>query len=82
MTNIIFYSKAGCPWGTEVREFLTSRNIPFVEKEMMHNPEFKEECIQKTGQSKCPTLDIDGHYLTDSDAKAVEEYLRQISKLE
>ncbi len=77
---IIFYSKTGCPWGDEVRDLLTSKNIPFEEREMHSHPEFKEECIAKSGQWKCPTLDIDGHILADTDAKAVEEYLATYKK--
>ncbi|MDB5204176.1 MAG: monothiol glutaredoxin [Candidatus Taylorbacteria bacterium] len=73
--TIIFYSKTGCPWGDEVRDLLTTKNIPFEEREMISHPEFMKECIDKSGQSKCPTLDIDGFILADTDAKAVEEYL-------
>jgi monothiol glutaredoxin len=80
MSNIILYSKTGCPWGDEVRDFLNLKNIPFEEREMLGNPAFKDECIAKSGQWKCPTLDIDGHLLADTDAKAVEEYLGKISK--
>lgn len=81
MNNIIVYTKTGCPWGIEVINFLNSKGIFFTEKEMLSNPEFKDECISKTGQWKCPTLDIDGHILADSDAKSVENYLNTISKL-
>lgn len=79
--TIILYTKTGCPWGDEVREFLTSKNISFTEKEMLSNPTHKDECIAKSGQWKCPTLDIDGHILADSDAKQVEGYLGSISQL-
>ncbi len=82
MSNIILYSKIGCPWGDEVRDFLNSKNITFTEKEMLSNPQFKDECITKSGQWKCPTLDIDGHILADSDADQVQKYLEslQVSK--
>lgn len=76
--NIIVYTKTGCPWGVEVLNFLKSKNIPFEEREMFGNPSFKDECIQKSGQWKCPTIDIDGHILPDSDAKQLEEYLNSI----
>lgn len=78
--TIIFYSKTGCPWGDGVRDLLNSKNISFEERDMIKNPAFKIECEEKSGQSKCPTLDIDGHILADSDANQVEEYLRSISK--
>ncbi len=81
MENIIVYTKTGCPWGIEVIDFLNSKNIPFIEKDMFGNPDFKDECISKSGQWKCPTLDINGHILADSDANQVEEYLKSISKL-
>ena len=74
--SIIFYSKTGCPWGDEVRDLLVSKNISFDERDMRKDPKYMDECIAKTGQSKCPTLDIDRHILADSDAKTVAEYLK------
>lgn len=78
---IILYTKTGCPWGVEVINFLKSKNVPFEERNMTENEKYKEEAIAKSGQFKCPTLDIDGHILADSDAKQVEEYLRSIALL-
>jgi glutaredoxin len=75
---IIFYSKTGCPWGDEVRDLLNDKGVAFEERDMIKNPAFRQECEEKTGQSKCPTLDIDGHILADSDAKQVEEYLASL----
>jgi hypothetical protein len=42
---------------------------------MTEHEEFKQEAIAKSGISVCPTLDIDGDILADSDAKQVEDYL-------
>jgi len=78
---IILYTKTGCPWGIEVVDFLNSNNISFEERNMTLNEAYKEEAITKSGQFKCPTLDIDGHILADSDAKQVEEYLKKIGQL-
>ena len=39
---------------------------------------YRLEAIDKSGQWKCPTLDIEGHILPDSDAKQVEQYLISI----
>lgn len=75
---IIVYTKTGCPWGQDVLNFLTKTKLQFEEKEMLSNEANKEECIKKTGQWKCPTLDIDGHFLPDSDAKQLEEYLESL----
>ena len=74
--NIIIYTKTGCPWCVEVLEFLKDNGVKFEEREVLKNPEFMEELIQKSGQNKTPTLDIEGDILADTNAKAVEEFLK------
>lgn len=75
---IIVYTKTGCPWGIEVIDFLTKNGVAFEERNMTVSEAYKQEAILKSGQYKCPTLDIDGHILADSDAKQVGEYLKSI----
>lgn len=72
----IVYTKTKCPWSQEVMAFLTLHKLPFEERDMYKNHAFKEECLKKSGQFKSPTLDIDGEFLTDSDVKQVEKYLK------
>ncbi len=79
--NITIYTKTGCPWGKQALDFLNQHGLAYQEKNMTENPEFMKECEEKTGQSKCPTLDIDGKILADSDAKQIEEYLKEIGVL-
>ncbi len=74
--KIIVYSKTGCPWSKEVKDFLSTHNIQFEERDMLKNPVYKEEAIKKSNQWKSPTVDIDGHILADSDVEQVEKYLR------
>jgi glutaredoxin len=73
--NIIVYYKTGCPWAVEVMDFLDDHNIPFDERNISADPEFQQECVDKSGQAKSPTLDIDGEILADADTDAVAEYL-------
>ena len=70
------YTKTGCPWCMEVLGFLRNENIQFEERNVTENPKYMEEMVQKSGQSKAPTLDVDGKILADTDAKAVEEFLK------
>ncbi len=79
--HIIVYTKTGCPWGTQVLDFLKSNNLPFEERNMNDNDSYRVEAIEKTGQWKCPTIDIDGHMLADSDADQLKEYLTKIEAL-
>ncbi len=78
---IILYTKTGCPWGTQVINFLTGLNIPFEERNMLENDAYRIEAMEKSGQWKCPTLDINGHILSDSDVVQIETYLKSINVL-
>lgn len=79
--SIIVYTKTGCPWSIEVMDFLELNEIAFEERNLTLDPAYRKEVMEKTGQSSCPTLDIDGYMLPNSDAEAVESYLRKIKVL-
>jgi glutaredoxin len=79
--KIIVYTKTGCPWGKQVIDFLNSKHIPFEERNMTENDSYRIEAIEKSGQWKCPTLDIEGYILPDSDAGQVEQYLTSLHVL-
>lgn len=74
--NIIVYTKTGCFWCHDVLDFLKERHIAFEEKEVFSNPMYFDEMVALSGQSKAPTLFIDGCILADSDRPAVEAYLK------
>lgn len=64
--HIIIYTKTNCPWAIEAIDFLHKNNIPFEERDIIKNPEFKEEVEKATGQNKSPTLNIDGVWVCDA----------------
>ena len=74
--NIIVYVKTGCPWCIGVTSFLKGKSVVFEERNVTENKGFFDEMVAKSGQSKAPTLDIDGHILADSDKEAVADYLK------
>ena len=76
--NIIVYTKTGCPWAIEVMDFLKIHNLPFEERDIIKNPTYRKEVEEKTGQSKSPTLDIDGVIVPDA---GVEEVAAALAKL-
>ncbi len=75
----IVYLKAGCPWALAVTRLLTQRQIPFEERDIIANKEFAREVEAKSGQSKSPTLDIDGEIIPDAGVEDVEEYLGRVA---
>ena len=76
--SIIVYTKTGCPWATEVMTYLKSHDIPFEERDIIKNTAYKTEVEEKSGQSKSPTLDIDGVIVPDA---GVEEVTAALAKL-
>ncbi|NCS99290.1 glutaredoxin family protein [Candidatus Parcubacteria bacterium] len=73
MKKIIFYSKIGCPWCDEMRKFLEDQALDFEEREVLENSNHFEEMKVKSGQSKAPTLDIDGEIYADVGVEDVKK---------
>ena len=75
--KITLYRKSGCPWSAAVMGFLNELNIPYEIKNVTTNPVYAREVEALSGQSKSPTLDIDGTILPDASvedaAKVLEE---------
>lgn len=80
--SLIIYTKTGCPWCAEALQFLNEIKVPFEEREVMGNKEYFEELMQKSGQTKTPTIDLDGKILADTDARAIGAFLRENGVLE
>lgn len=76
---IIVYTKTGCPWAIEVLEYLKAHSIPFEERDIIKNPEYRKEVEDKSGQNKSPTLDIDGVIVPDAGVEEVAAALAKAS---
>jgi glutaredoxin len=75
--TLIIYTKQNCPWCEEALHFLNVAGIEYEEREVRHNPDFMKEMEQKSGQTKAPTLDLDGEILADADVSAIEVFLKE-----
>lgn len=76
MKHIIVYVKTGCPWCIGVTNMLKEKGVQYEERNVTESKVFMDEMMQKSGQTKAPTLDIDGHILADSDKDQVAAYLQ------
>ncbi|MEN9614317.1 MAG: hypothetical protein RLZZ347_624 [Candidatus Parcubacteria bacterium] len=74
---MILYTKTGCPWCLEALRFLRSHDVVFEEREVLGNKAYFDEMVKKSGQTKAPTVDLDGEILADTDAPAIEVFLKQ-----
>jgi glutaredoxin len=75
--SLIIYTKTGCPWCAEALQFLDKNSVAYEEREVRSNTVFFEELKTKSGQEKTPTLDLDGTILADTDAEAIEIFLKE-----
>jgi len=73
---LIIYTKTGCPWCRDALAFLRDNNLEFEEREVLGNSTFFDELKSKSGQTKTPTLDLDGGILADTDSPAIEIWLK------
>ena len=75
--KITLYRKSGCPWSAAVMGFLNELNIPYEIKNVTTNPVYAREVGALSGQSKSPTLDIDGAILPDASVEDVAKVLEE-----
>lgn len=74
--NLIVYTKTGCPWCSDVLDFLDEHSIQFDERDVSDRQEYMQELVDKSGQDKAPTLDLDGEILADAGREEVEQFLK------
>ena len=75
--KITLYRKSGCPWSAAVMGFLGELNLPYEIKNVTTNPAYVREVEALSGQSKSPTLDIDGEILPDASVEDVAQALEK-----
>ena len=67
--------KPSCGWSNGVRSIMRKYDLPFEDRDIINNPEQRQEMIQKTNQMLQPCVEIDGKMLTDVSGEEVEAYL-------
>lgn len=56
MQTVTVYSTPTCPWCDRAKEYLTSRNVPFTNKDVSVDQEAAMEMIRLTGQQGVPVI--------------------------
>ena len=60
-----------------MRAVFKKYELAFEERDIINRPEFFDEMVQKTGQTKQPTIEINGKVLADVSGEEVEAWLLQ-----
>lgn len=75
--TIRLFVKSGCPWCDEAIEWLDQRGIRYELLDVLRNVAARQEMLDLTGQTKAPSIDVDGHILADFGADELETWWRQ-----
>ena len=73
--KIIAYMKPSCGWSEGVRAVMRKYDLPFEDRDIINDPEQRQEMIQKTGQMLQPSVEINGNRLADVSGDEVEAYM-------
>jgi glutaredoxin len=73
--QIIAWMKPSCGWSQGVRAVLRKYNLPFEDRDIINNPDFYQQMVEKTGQMLQPSLEINGQVLADVSGEEVEAWL-------
>ena len=75
--KIVAWLKPSCGWSMGVRAVFKKYGLSYEDRDVINNPHFYEEMINRTGQMRQPSLEINGHILADVSGEEVEAWLLQ-----
>lgn len=73
--KIVAWMKPWCGWSAGVRAVFKKYELPFEDRDIINNPDFYQEMVEKTGQMKQPSMEINGQILADVSGEEVEAWL-------
>jgi glutaredoxin-like YruB-family protein len=80
--RIVLYSVSWCPHCKEAKEYLTSHNIPFINKDVELDDKYKQELIEKykTGGVPLIVFGNDEKLMKGFNSERFEKILKDLSK--
>lgn len=75
--QIRLFIKPGCPWCDEAIDWLKSHGIPYVTLNVSRDEAARAEMLELTGQTKAPSIDVDGEILADFGADELEAWWKK-----
>ena len=73
--EITAYLKTHCGWSKGVRAVLSKYEIPYAEKDIILNPDYRFEMEQLSGQPLSPCVVVNGVMLPDLSGEELERHL-------
>lgn len=75
--SIRLFIKPGCPWCDEAMEWLDAHGVKYKTLDVIRDPVARAEMFTLTGQTKAPSMDVDGEILADFGADELEAWWRE-----
>lgn len=75
--DIAIYTTPTCPFCHQAKDFLTERQVPYVEYNVADDEVRREEMVEKSGQYGVPVVEIGGEIIVGFDRLRLEELLNQ-----
>lgn len=69
------FIKPYCPWCHEAIEWLDRQHWQYERLDVTNDSAAHKEMVALSGQSKAPTIEIDGKVLADFDTRELEKFL-------
>jgi glutaredoxin len=73
--KIVAYLKPTCGWSNGVRAVLRKYDLLFEDRDIINDPDQRQEMVARTGQPLSPCVEINGHMLADVSGEEVETWL-------
>ena len=73
--KIVAYLKPSCGWSQGVRAVLRKYDLPFEDRDIINDPQQRQEMVEKSGQLLSPCVEVQGEMLADVSGEEVESWL-------
>ncbi len=76
--HVRLFIKPGCPWCDEAIDWLDARQIEYETLDVIRNVAARAEMHTLTGQTRAPSIELDGHVLADFGADELEAWMSRL----
>lgn len=76
--TIRLFIKPGCPWCDDALDWLSARGIKHETLDVISDSNARREMFELTGQTRAPSIEVDGHVLADFGADELETWWRKM----
>ncbi|MCX8052777.1 MAG: glutathione S-transferase N-terminal domain-containing protein [Armatimonadetes bacterium] len=73
--TVSVYTTPTCPYCTQVKEYLKSKNVQFSEYNVVTDLEARNEMVRKSGQLGVPVIEVDGQIVIGFNRNKLDELL-------